>query len=274
MLRRTGLLWDPSDPIESKRPISAKYGFKFGGFSDASMPEELMQSDRDDIRDQGPTESCTGQALTDAARTSCILRGVDPGPLSALTSYAAARIKGGDPKYLVDGEGYKLWTDEGAYTTPLMQGAGSYGFAPESAWPFDPEKVNDVPDFGALVRAHDLRIPLNAWEKVTTAQEIRRAMVAKCTVIIALRVTDVFLDNEDGLVDRMIGNVRGGHMMALRGYGHETVRGAKTRGFDGVNSWGTGWGDHGWFFVTDEVIESDACLVAVAIKVAPGKVVP
>lgn len=272
MIRPTGLLWDPSDPIQSKRPISAKYGFKFGGFSDAAMPEELMQSDRDDIRDQGPTQSCTGFALTDAARTSCILRGSDPGPLSALTSYAAARIKGKDAKYLVEGEGYKLWTDEGAYTTPLMLGAESYGFAPETAWPFDAAKVNDVPDFHALVKAHDQRLSLNAWERVVTAQDIRRAMHAKCTIIIALNVTDSFLGSDDGLIDRMTGNILGGHMLALRGYGHETINGAKVRGFDGVNSWGDGWGDDGWFFVTDAVIESKAFLAAVAIKAAPSKV--
>lgn len=271
--RRTGLLWDPSDPVKSTRPISGKYGFKIGGFSDASMPEELVQSDRDDVRDQADSESCAGQALTDAYRTACIVRhGYDPGPLAALVPYAAARVKNGDPKFEVDGKGWELVEDAGAYPTPLMRGAEDYGFAPESAWPFDLAKVNDVPDFSALVTAHGRRLPLGAWERIHTAQDIRRAMVAKCGVIVGLRVTQSFADNDDGIVTGMSGDVLGGHMMALRGYGNETIVGLKKRGFDVINSWGRNWGDDGWCFVTDEVIESDALLVAIALTASPSKV--
>lgn len=266
--RGLGLLWADDDDLTSKRPLS-KYGYGIGGFATESIPDTQIQSDRDDVRDQESTQSCTGHGITDAARTACILRGYDPGPLSPLFSYAAARAKGKDAKYFVPGDGYHFVGDAGAYPSAVMAGAEGWGFVQEAAFPFDPSKVNEVPDFGTIVTGRETRIGLGQWELVSGITNMRRAMHADCTMVIAFTVTESFLDLDGGWCESMTGEVKGGHMMALRGRVAVTVRGVKRYGWLVANSWGRIWGDGGFVVMSDELFTSPFCKAVLALKAAP-----
>lgn len=266
--RGLGLLWDDADDLTSKRPIS-KYGYGIGGFSSDSLPDVEVLSDREDIRDQESTQACTGFGITDAARTACIARGIDPGPLSAKYSYDVTRIKSGDAKYEVPGEGYRFVDDAGAYPSDVMKGAEGYGFVREGQRPFSVEDINRAPDFDALQAGRENRIALSQWERISGVQNMRRANHALCGMWIAFTVTRPFLDLDGGWIEEMKGEPVGGHAMAIRGRVAVTVRGVKRYGWRVANSWGTGWGDGGMCVFADELFESGFCKAVIAIKTAP-----
>lgn len=265
--RRTGLLWR-DEPILSTRKLSAKRG-AIGNFPDEALPETEIQREGD-VRDQGRTQSCTGHAISDCARTACFIQtGEDPGPVSALFNYATARIEEGDPKFEMVGSGWQLWSDEGAYPNALMIAAERRGFVLEKDWPFDPDKVNNVPDFGAMVSGDANCLSLGQWESISTVLEARRAYHANATVMIAMNITDQFMNNTSGYVDSMDGESKGGHMMATRGYGSIVVKGVRRFGLKIVNSWGPDFGADGFCIVSDRMVVSKFMKAMIAMKASP-----
>jgi C1A family cysteine protease len=99
-----------------------------------------------------------------------------------------------------------------------------------------------------------------AADKITTKNNIKKAIAAKSPVVIGMYVTKSF----DASVNTPVWNgvldeVLGGHAMCLVGYDDNKYGGA----FEIMNSWGTSWGDKGYIWmkyddflsVTDEAYQ-------------------
>lgn len=84
---------------------------------------------------------------------------------------------------------------------------------------------------------------------------IKQALDLGYPVPIAFDVTKAFDDmgNRDGIWDNNYGTVRGGHCTCIVGYDN------KKKMFKVENSWGSNWGDNGYFWVTYDLV-AGGCL--------------
>jgi len=80
-------------------------------------------------------------------------------------------------------------------------------------------------------------------------EAIQRARFLNGPVFLALKIHDSFLQTgKDGIVAMPSGALRGGHLVCYDG-------GYDVRGLEVPNTWGYGWGDHGYCWLRAEVLE-------------------
>lgn len=116
-----------------------------------------------------------------------------------------------------------------------------YGFTPELAWPYLPEKFNEQPGLASywLAGIH----PVERYERVTSIQDIKYSIQEGIAVGTGIFVVDSFynLNKNDYLYKHDQWGIGGGHAVQIIGYDDErSVLIIK-------NSWGEEWGNDGYF---------------------------
>jgi C1A family cysteine protease len=205
--------------------------------------------------DQGQTGSCVAQSVVKALENLerqqlCRQRGIDPsqlGPddhknLSVLALYYLCREKM---------QPSRVREDAGTFVHLACDCLRLFGVCAEEEWPYDPAKVFEGPSIMALRDAFLHKI--SAYYRMTnTGQErvnsVIDALRANHPVVYGTDVGDNWMNYSKGQVLQRPDTSAGGHATHLVGWDEQ--RGV----FIGENSWGTRWGDNGWYLMAPEVI--------------------
>jgi len=235
----TGYLVEPDNPNH--------WRFEDHVITPRSLPESIdMRPLSMSRRNQAGTQSCVGHATIKALEIAQAHQ-VGAGnitPLSALQNYYLAReIQ--TPKM--------NRSDTGTFISLACDAARRFGVCPESMWPFDPRKVNKSPTWKAMMQAYRYRAA--AFYKISSVGDkrvdmVRKALSQKHPVIIGTDIGKSWYDYQAGQVlePLALSDMAGRHATVLLGYDKDI--------FYGENSWGSYWGDNGFYQMDASVVAS------------------
>lgn len=220
-------------------------------------PQRLLESFSPTPGDQGAQGSCVGWAVAYAARTlaEAQSQGVDDRPLIDGTvfspSFVYNQIHGGD------------CIESGARIDHALMLLEDLGVPLLQDFPYDPVTCSQPITPRHLALAESYRIA--GWRAVTPPGArsghvpVRRSLAADRPVIIGMAVPPSFHafrgsagngglwePTQEEIWDREDGLLHYGHAMTVIGYDDARFGGA----FRVINSWGTDWGDGGYFWIT------------------------
>ena len=194
------------------------------------------------IEDQGNLGSCTGNAIAGAIellnkRENRTLE------ISRLFIYYFERLFIGTLNY-----------DSGAYIRDGIKACYTYGASQESLWPYIIRKFRMQPSKPALTDGQQRKITL--YQRIENHQGCLDALSNGYPVIIGFDVYSSFQSSKVARTGVMpYPNIKkekllGGHAVLLVGY--DKVR----QVYIARNSWGTRWGDKGYFYMPFQVIQN------------------
>jgi C1A family cysteine protease len=192
------------------------------------------------IEDQGNLGSCTGNAIAGAIELlhKRQKRTLD---ISRLFIYYYERMFIGTINY-----------DSGAYIRDGIKACYTYGAPTENLWPYNISKFRTAPSKLALIDAAKRKV--TSYQRAADFNQVIDAITAGYPVTIGFSVYSSFgspIVTRTGVMpypnikkERLLG----GHAVLLVGYN-------KTNNtFIARNSWGTRWGDKGYFYMPFQVI--------------------
>jgi hypothetical protein len=201
--------------------------------------------------------SCAGNATADSVEVLNSIEGLAKVELSRLFVYTLAR------NFMdVDLDGKSdIDKDDGTYIRLCFDVLSKFGICREDlagdkgGWPYDLSKLHVLPSLKAMRAATGHRI--HSYYRIDeTGQDrvdaILAALRGNHPVVFGTSVTRAFTQLRDaGPVAPPEGEATiGGHAMMLCGYD-------RTKGFLMHNSWGTGWGDGGFAYLTEDYLAWD-----------------
>lgn len=192
------------------------------------------------IENQGNLGSCTGQAIAGAIEL-LNKRNRKPTDVSRLFIYYYERLLLGTVNY-----------DSGAYIRDGIKATNHYGASLESLWPHDISKFRQEPILEAKTDALNRKV--TRYERVTNFNQCIDALTNGYPIIMGFHVYSSFMSAcvaKTGVMpypntkrERLLG----GHAVLLVGYNkRESV-------FIARNSWGTNWGERGYFYMPFNVV--------------------
>ena len=204
---------------------------------------DLRQLYSTPVEDQGNLGSCTGNAIAEAIELIDKKNGKNT-EVSRLFIYYYERLLEGTVNY-----------DNGAYIRDGIRACYTYGAPLESLWPYNISKFRTAPTSAAVQDAARRKVTL--YERATDFNACINALANGYPVVIGFTVYSSF---ESGnwwyttanmpYPNTRSESVLGGHAVLLVGYNNSTQR------FIVKNSWGTNWGDHGYFYMPYQVIQN------------------
>lgn len=135
---------------------------------------------------------------------------------------------------------------EGTYPRVAMKMLLKYGTSPENFWPYKPHQT-DKPKSGASKAAIKYRI--KAYARLKTALEMKRSLVINGPFLAGVDVYDSWFAKDvdrTGIIPmpKKSGQYQGGHAICITGY-DDSKKLLKFK-----NSWGGGWGDKGYGYLS------------------------
>ena len=224
------------------------------------------------VLDQGGLGSCVANAGPQAIRMSHVrqLSASKPVAQARLASMLPSRLWG---YYLARTYDHETAIDGGTTLRNFFKAVAEWGFPPEELWPYSDDQGKDAP-FKKMPRKAAWRAAKDqegsvAYHRIyemgsSRIDAVKQAISQGFPVTFGIEVTEAFAENQfdpkapldaPGLGDP----VAGGHAMTIVGY--------SPSGFDIVNSWGTGWGDNGYFLASNDFLL--ACEDLWAVETAP-----
>jgi C1A family cysteine protease len=195
------------------------------------------------VEDQGNLGSCTGNAIAEAIEMLDRKNGKNL-ELSRLFIYYYERLLEGTVNY-----------DSGAYIRDGIKACYKYGAPLESLWPYNVSKFRTPPSSAAVQDAARRKITL--YERAMDFNACINALANGYPVVIGFTVYSSFTSGNWWYTTANMPypntrseSVLGGHAVLLVGYDNSTQR------FIVKNSWGTNWGDNGYFFMPYQVIQN------------------
>lgn len=232
-----GFIPEPDDP-------------KHWGFEEKLQPRLVTRTTGDvDLREfssprhnQRSTSSCVANAVVKALEIKRIMHlgkeaHVD---LSRMAVYYLARELMWPPKTHVD---------DGTYIGNACDVLRRFGVCAETDWPWDVGKINEPPTWSAMRKAYVRKI--QAFYKIRSTKEKRveaviEALQAGNPVVFGTNVGPNWTGYSKGVVLECPSVVTGRHATVLLGW--------KDGNFIGENSWGSSWGDNGFYLMSPKVI--------------------
>ena len=195
------------------------------------------------IEDQGKLGSCTGNAIAGAIellhkRQSRTL------DISRLFIYYYERKFIGTVNY-----------DSGAYIRDGIKACYTYGAPTENLWPYNISKFRMQPHKTAIVDA--LKRKVTSYQRALDFNQVMDSITSGYPVTIGFNVYSSFDSPtvaKTGIMPYPNVNkerLLGGHAVLLVGYNKDNNI------FIARNSWGTRWGDNGYFYMPFEVIQNN-----------------
>lgn len=195
------------------------------------------------IENQGNLGSCTGQAIAGAIEL-LNKRNSKPTDVSRLFIYYYERLLLGTVNY-----------DSGAYIRDGIKVTNHNGVSLERYWPYDITKYKLEPVNEAKNDALNRKV--TRYERVVDFNGCIDALANGYPVVMGFYVYESFMSNTVARTGNMpYPNTKrerllGGHAVLLVGYN-------KTRKvFIARNSWGTSWGDRGYFYMPFDIVKPD-----------------
>jgi len=133
----------------------------------------------------------------------------------------------------------------GTWLVTAMRIGHGWGHLPESTWPYDgdashwpPAEPPGVDDLAKAMRT-------GAYQRIRSIDECRVCLAAQNGVMIAIRATSQWFSAPGGQIEIPKGgdDFTGSHAVVVVGYDDAVER------FTFANSWGEGWGDHGYGYL-------------------------
>ena len=193
------------------------------------------------IEDQGALGSCTGNAIAGAIEL-INRKNSKKHNVSRLFIYYQERVLEGSVYY-----------DAGAYIRDGMKACNRWGAPIEELWPYNEWQFANKPTTPAYTDASKRKV--TGYQRCLNFAAVKVAIAAGNPVVVGFDVYDSF---ESAQVERTglmpYPNTRtesllGGHAVCLVGYNDRQSR------FIARNSWGTSWGDNGYFYMPYRVIQ-------------------
>lgn len=202
-----------------------------------------------EVYDQGRLGSCTANAIGAAFEFDLLKQGLPDFMPSRLFIYYNERVKLGT----VD-------VDSGAMIRDGIKSVAKQGVCAETSWPYDISRFTEKPPEQCYVEAIDNRAL--AYQRVTrTLGQLKGCLASGYPFVFGFRVYESFESAEvarTGVVPmpKPGEEALGGHAVLAVGYDDETGR------FHVRNSWGSDWGDGGYFtmpyaYLTERGLSSD-----------------
>ncbi|HEY9720478.1 MAG TPA: C1 family peptidase [Oscillatoriaceae cyanobacterium] len=186
------------------------------------------------VADQGQLGSCTAFAMGKGLREYLENKnGEQAVPVSALFLYYEERKLEGS----VD-------QDSGASMKDGMTVLNQTGVAADELWPYDISKFTQIPPKAAYADAPNHKI--KGFQEVSGVDDAKTAIANGDPVAIGMVVYESFENiGSNGVMPmpKKGESILGGHALLLVGYND-----AKKQ-FIVRNSWSSGWGDHGYFYM-------------------------
>ena len=202
------------------------------------------------ILDQGNLGDCVSNAY--ALTISTITKGTNQINMSRLYNYALARCNTGG----------SVTNDSGIYVIDAANTIAKYGVCLESAWPYIPVDFAVLPPLSSFQSAKFLK----GFTAISVTQDLTHIknclLTQKVPIIFGFMVYSSFMTNTvaaNGIVpmpNTKTETLEGGHCVCIVGYDDTH------QWFICANSWGTGWGDNGYFYmpyayITNTTLASD-----------------
>lgn len=222
------------------KPDHRDYKYSLSGVSQPNIVD--LRAYCSPIEDQGNLGSCTGNAIAGAIELLHKRNG-RAFDASRLFIYYYERLLEGTVNY-----------DSGAYIRDGIRATYNYGAPLESYWPYDIRKFKTTPSRQAIDDASRRKVTL--YQRILDHAGCLDALSNGYPVTIGF---DVYSSFESVNVARTgimpYPNVRkerllGGHAVLLVGYDKNR------QVYIARNSWGTGWGDRGYFYMPFQVIQN------------------
>ena len=203
------------------------------------------------IEDQGNLGSCTGNAIAGAIELIDRKTQNKPLEISRLFIYYQERVLEGT-----------VYFDSGAYIRDGIKACYTYGAPLETLWPYNVNKFTTRPSIFAYNDALNRRV--TGYAKCANFAAVKNAVAAGTPVIIGFNVYASFEGAWGNIPHGQTGSgmmpypntnteqLLGGHAVCLVGY-DDNLNGGR---FIARNSWGTGWGDNGYFYMPYQVIQN------------------
>lgn len=189
------------------------------------------------IEDQGDLGSCTANASTSAMELLYKKLGKAPPQLSRLFVYYATRVWV---------EHVPASDDAGAMIRDVMKALATYGTCYETTWPYDINKFSSAPTEAAKIEANNHQIL--RYYKMLTVEGIESCIYQGYPVVGGFSCPENMMGDEaartgvikyPSLKEKLVG----GHAVLFVGYDRDKQL------ICFQNSWGTGWGDHGFGYL-------------------------
>ena len=244
----------PADKIIKNRTLDDKFSFqwqpdkldtrdyKYQLTTKANLNSVDLRPYCTPVEDQGSLGSCTGQAIAGAIELLNKRNG-KPTDVSRLFIYYYERLILGTVNY-----------DSGAYIRDGIKATNHYGASLESLWPHDIRKYKREPILEAKNDALNRKV--TRYERITNFDGCINALSNGYPIVVGFHVYSSFMTAKVGRTGNMpYPNVRreqllGGHAVLLVGYNKSR------KVFIARNSWGTRWGDKGYFYMPFNVIKN------------------
>ena len=182
------------------------------------------------IRDQGGCGSCVSFGTTAAVEAAMRIQRGNPGlavDLSEATLFfCIAPSSGGS-------------CSNGWYMSPAMDGYKNTGVPDEACFPY----TGHQQACGRCADWQSRAIKITGWHTVSNAADIKTWLSTKGPLASCFTVYNDFFAYKSGVYKHVSGGVAGGHCICVIGY-------SDAGGFWVCkNSWGTGWGESGFFCI-------------------------
>lgn len=223
-----GYGWRPQLPDVRDRVYAAR-------LRTPAPPEADLRPSMPPVYDQGQLGSCTGNAIAAAMEYERDRQGLPDFVPSRLFIYYNERALEGT-----------VSSDSGAVIRDGIKTVNRDGVCQETLWPYDLGMFTVKPPKRCYVAA--LTDKAMQYEAIQTMGDLKDAISSKIPVVFGFTVYESFESQavaRSGLMPmpKPGESTVGGHAVLAVGYsdpkGHLIVR----------NSWGDGWGDHGYFYM-------------------------
>ena len=224
-------------------PDHRDYEFE-GTYSLSALPPAVdLRASDSEIYNQGSLGSCTGNAI--AALFQFVNRKMghkDFIPSRLFIYYEERRLLGTIKK------------DSGAYLRDGMKTIAKKGVCPEPTWPYIIEQFKTKPSAAAYAEAKSHQA-IEYMRIMESVDRLKQCLADGYPFVFGFSVYESFRThtvNSTGVmtVPAKTEKLLSGHAIMAVGYDDEK------RHFILRNSWGTGWGDKGYFYMPYEYIES------------------
>lgn len=189
---------------------------------------------------------------------------------SIATVEGTLRLKRDDPNLAVDlSEAHLFYChaaaqgrncDNGWWVDPALEAFKTVGVADEPCFPYTPgdQACKPCTDWQNRVTK------ISAWRKLTTIADMKSWISINGPVAACFKVYDDFYSYHSGVYHHVTGELLGGHCICVIGYNDA----------EGCwlckNSWGTNWGEEGFFKIAYGECGIDYTMWAVEVAVTPG----
>jgi len=185
--------------------------------------------------DQGQQESCVGWASAYALKTYderiALKWSLEPAEHKFSPAYVYNQINGGK--------------DSGSNISDALSLFVSQGCASLATDPYSDTDYTTQPSAAARKEASAYKAI--DWKTLNGTDEIKAVLANNLPVVCGIAVFDSFqnLSGPGSVYNTYTGNLDGGHAVTIVGYDDNKFGGA----FRIINSWGTSWGDNGFFWL-------------------------